>query len=294
MSVSNLATFLSEAGDRQGALAAAQEAVALYRALARENPQAFTPNLAASVSNLATFLSEAGDRQGALAAAQEAVALYRALARENPQAFTPNLAASVSNLAGRLSEAGDRQGALAAAQEAVALYRALARENPQAFTPNLAMSLGAYGQALLNGGTAADARLAMAAFLDGAQAIKPFMDAMPQAFGGLFQKLVREYLRAAQAAGAEEAEIIATLDALGVELGDGGGGQPQEIALFQAWAQAHNEGRGADAMAAYARLIAALDAQPANAALDPIRDAVDGARAQLGGDWPYGDGPRRG
>ncbi|MBU6408632.1 MAG: hypothetical protein KGS44_16145, partial [Alphaproteobacteria bacterium] len=40
------ATALSNAGDRQGALAAAQEAVALYRALAKENPQAFTPNLA--------------------------------------------------------------------------------------------------------------------------------------------------------------------------------------------------------------------------------------------------------
>ena len=92
----------------------------------------------------------------------------------------------------------------------------------------------------------------------------------------------------------EEAEIFATLEALGVEPGDVGGDPPPEVALFQAWAQAHNEGRAADAMAAYARLIAALDADPANPALDPIRDAVDGARAQLGGDWTYGNGPKRG
>ena len=97
-----------------------------------------------------------------------------------------------------------------------------------------------------------------------------------------------------QAAGAEEAEIIATLDALGVRPGDVGGDPPPEVALFQAWAQAHNEGRAADAMAAYARLNAALDADPANAVLDLIRDAVDGARAQFGAAWPYGEGPKRG
>jgi hypothetical protein len=41
-------------------------------------------------------------------------------------------------------------------------------------------------------------------------------------------------------------------------------------------------------------LIAALNADPTNPALDPIRDAIDQARAQMGDAWPYGDGPSRG
>ena len=46
MSLDNLANILSEASDRQGALAPAKEAVEIYRRLARDNPQAFEPNLA--------------------------------------------------------------------------------------------------------------------------------------------------------------------------------------------------------------------------------------------------------
>ncbi|MBU6408706.1 MAG: tetratricopeptide repeat protein, partial [Alphaproteobacteria bacterium] len=231
----------------------------------------------------------AGDRQGALAAAQEAVALYRALAKENPQAFTPNLAGSVSNLATFLSEAGDRQGALAAAQEAVALYRALAKENPQAFTPDLARTLSSYGDVLMASGQSKES---IAAYQECAELLRPFMEAMPDTFAGLFNANLRDLIKALQANGAGDAEIGAALDALGVQLG-GSEGQPPEVALFQAWAQAHNKGRTEDARTAYAQLISALDADLANPALDPIRDAVDQARAQLGEAWAYGDGPRR-
>ena len=51
----NLAIFLSEAGLPGPALAAAQEAVTLYQALAIENPQAFTPQ---SPSLLLKFQSQ--------------------------------------------------------------------------------------------------------------------------------------------------------------------------------------------------------------------------------------------
>ena len=137
----NLSVRLSEAGRRSEALAPAQEAVELYRALARQNPDAFQPDLAMSLNNLATFLSELGRRSEALAPAQEAVELYRALARQNPDAFQPDLAMSLNNLATFLSELGRRSEALAPAQEAVELYRALARQNPDAFQPDLASSL---------------------------------------------------------------------------------------------------------------------------------------------------------
>jgi hypothetical protein len=40
-------------------------------------------------------------------------------------------------------------------------------------------------------------------------------------------------------------------------------------------------------------LLAAVNADPANPTLNPIGDAVDGTRAQLGAAWPYGDLPKR-
>ena len=66
---------LSELGRREEALAAAQEAVDIRRALAAARPEAFTPDLAGSLNNLAGALSELGQREEALAAAQEAAEL---------------------------------------------------------------------------------------------------------------------------------------------------------------------------------------------------------------------------
>jgi hypothetical protein len=61
MSLNNLARRLSGLGRREEALAAADEAVRLYRALAAARPDAFTPDLARSLSVLGDVL-EALDR----------------------------------------------------------------------------------------------------------------------------------------------------------------------------------------------------------------------------------------
>jgi tetratricopeptide (TPR) repeat protein len=68
-------------GQREEALAAANEAAGLYRDLARARPEAFTPNLAASLNNLANMLSELGQREEALATANEVIIIQRDLAR---------------------------------------------------------------------------------------------------------------------------------------------------------------------------------------------------------------------
>jgi tetratricopeptide (TPR) repeat protein len=133
----NLSVRLSDLGRREDALAAAEEAVALYRTLAAQRPDAFRPDLATSLNNLAAMLSDLGRREDALAAAEEAVALRRTQAA----AFRPDLATSLNNLANMLSDLGRREDALAAAAEAVALYRTLAAQRPDAFRPDLATSL---------------------------------------------------------------------------------------------------------------------------------------------------------
>ena len=96
--LNNLGVTLSAFGRREDALAAAQEAADIYRKLAKENPQAFLPDLAMSLNNLGTMLSDLGRREDALDGGQEAADIRRKLAEKNPQAFLPDLAMSLNNL----------------------------------------------------------------------------------------------------------------------------------------------------------------------------------------------------
>ena len=66
MSLNNLANRLAELGQRQAALAPAQQAADTYRALAQANPDAYLPNLAMSLNNLANRLAEVGRTAEAL------------------------------------------------------------------------------------------------------------------------------------------------------------------------------------------------------------------------------------
>ena len=136
---------LRNAGRREEALAPTEEAVTLYRALAKANPAAYAPNLAMALNNLGALLSALGRREEALAPTEEAVTLRRALAKANPAAYTPDLAMALNNLGALLSELGRREEALAPTEEAATLYRALANANPAAHTPDLAMALNNLG-----------------------------------------------------------------------------------------------------------------------------------------------------
>ena len=201
----NLANRLSDLGQREAALAAAQEAVDLYRALAAARPDAFTPDLAGSLNNLASFLSDLGQREAALIAAQEAVDLRRALAAVLPDAFTPNLAMSLNNLANMLSALGQREAALIAAQEAVDLRRALAAARPDAFTPNLAMSLSVLADRLEEVDRITEA---VAADHASVSALRPYFLAQPGAFDTPMMSYLRDYIRRAEAAGIAIDELL--------------------------------------------------------------------------------------
>jgi len=113
-----LASRLSGVGDRDGALAAASEAVKRYRGLAAASPAAYTPILAGMLNTQASCMSYVGDWEGAVVAAREAVERYRALAEESPAGYTPHLAGSLSNLAAFLSAVGNAEEALELKREA--------------------------------------------------------------------------------------------------------------------------------------------------------------------------------
>jgi tetratricopeptide (TPR) repeat protein/nucleoside phosphorylase len=143
--LSNLGIRYSELGRREKARGAAERAAEIYGRLAKQNPDAFEPNLAGSLSNLGIRYSELGRREEALGAAERAVAIRERLAKQNPDAFEPNLAGSLNNLGSRYSALGRREGALGAAERAAEIYGRLAKQNPDAFEPNLAGSLSNLG-----------------------------------------------------------------------------------------------------------------------------------------------------
>ncbi|MHC4357022.1 MAG: tetratricopeptide repeat protein, partial [Planctomycetota bacterium] len=165
--LNNLGPRLSDLGRREDALTAAQEAVEIYRRLAKDRPDAFLPDLAMSLNNLGNRLSELGRREDALTAAQEAVEIYRRLAKDRPDAFLPYLAT-------------------------------LAKDRPDAFAPNLATSLGALGTCLHG---AARLKEAVEAFREGVEVLKPAFLALPGAFTELMGKLVSVYLSGAKELG---------------------------------------------------------------------------------------------
>jgi tetratricopeptide (TPR) repeat protein len=171
--LNNLANRLIAVGQREKALARAQEAVDIRRELAAAQPIGFRTDLAGSLHNLANMLSALGRREEALERAQETVDLYRESAADHPDAFRPELAGSLNNLANRLIALGRREEALARAQEAVDIRRELAVAQPDAFRPklagslnNLANILGALGrreEALARAQEAVDIRRELAA-----------------------------------------------------------------------------------------------------------------------------------
>ncbi len=135
-------------GRKESALAATQEAVGLYRELARARPDAFTPHLAKSLHNLSVRLSNLGRREEALTAVEEATALRRELANTRPGLFMSDLALSLGSLSVHLASLGRREDALATVEEATALHRGLSRERPDVFTPSLAATLNIYSNRL--------------------------------------------------------------------------------------------------------------------------------------------------
>jgi tetratricopeptide (TPR) repeat protein len=77
------AAALSEAGDRDSALAANRKAVQLYRHLMRVSPIHYQPALAATLQDMSVRLFEAGDREGARSAITEVITMRRHLAPDN-------------------------------------------------------------------------------------------------------------------------------------------------------------------------------------------------------------------
>ena len=89
--------WVHSVGRGREALAAGEEAVILYRALAADNP-AHQGNLALVLDNLGILLDQVRRHEEALAARAESVGIYRELASENPEIYEERYRRTLSAL----------------------------------------------------------------------------------------------------------------------------------------------------------------------------------------------------
>ena len=118
-----LARRLKNAGATDQALAAAEEAVHINRALDGTAEGGLGYGLAMSLGQLASLLDQSGRSEQALAADREAVEILRRLEPGVPQLMSPALASALQRYASHLSSSGHLEEALAIAREALLLRR---------------------------------------------------------------------------------------------------------------------------------------------------------------------------
>jgi tetratricopeptide (TPR) repeat protein len=125
------------------ALASAEEAMTLLRALERDGVAADAALLATAIRFRGFALAALGRADEAIAAAEEATSALRSLAQANPGDWrrTSLLAFSLQNLGKFLNDAGRYDEGLGATEEALALLRKLSGRGTSQFSQYIAMCL---------------------------------------------------------------------------------------------------------------------------------------------------------
>src|SRR5262249_19969304 len=190
---------------REEALAAAQEAVAIFRRLAGPRPDAFLPGLATSLYLLGRTFSDLGRRDEALTATRDGLDIRRRLAQVRPEKFLPDVASSLRNLGNDLAAFGQYDEAQSAMQEPVSIHRRLVKAQPKEFLPVLARDLGALGATVAGAGRHHDAATA---FREGLAVLAPFLEDEGEAFRDLADGLLRNYVAACEKSGTPADETL--------------------------------------------------------------------------------------
>ena len=139
-------------GRRKEALESIEEAVRIYRSLAKDDPTAFNAALAKSLGNMSARLSNMDMNKDALACSEEALRIHRALAEQDPGAFNDKLALSLYNLTLNYRHFEEAEKALSAITESSQLYEKLAVEYPAKFNEDYADALDLLGECLFDVG----------------------------------------------------------------------------------------------------------------------------------------------
>jgi CHAT domain-containing protein/tetratricopeptide (TPR) repeat protein len=139
---------LHESRQLEAAVEAYEEALAIYRRLAQQQPEVYEPDLAGTLNGLGTALWGLRRLEAAVEAYQQALAIRRRLAQQQPEVYEPDVAMTLNNLGTALSKLRRYEAAVEAYQQALAIYRQLAQQQPEVYEPDVATTLNNLGNAL--------------------------------------------------------------------------------------------------------------------------------------------------
>jgi tetratricopeptide (TPR) repeat protein len=137
----SLAMAYAKTGQLEAALAPAQEAKELYRALLPQDIDEVRNNYGSAVSTLSKILNELGRNEDALAEAQEAVKLFREMDTPRDDVPSYNLAMSLTYLAIVYCSLRRWRPALEAARESTSLFRKIDAQRASGAAADLANSV---------------------------------------------------------------------------------------------------------------------------------------------------------
>src|SRR5205823_4934600 len=141
MTLNNLAMLDGDQNRPGAARKGFEEALKIYRNLAKNNPDGYLPDVAVTVNNLAILNRAQNRMEEARKGFEEALKIRRELAQKNPDAYLPDLAMTLNNLA-NLDRVQNRvEEARKGFEEALKIYRELTKNNPNAYLSDLAMTL---------------------------------------------------------------------------------------------------------------------------------------------------------
>ena len=118
------------------------------RELAKQNPEAYKPDVARTLNNLGILFSDTNKLKQAQDYYEEALEIHRELAEQNPEAYKPDVAMTLNNLGALLYATNDLKQAQDYYEEALEIRRELAEQNPEAYKPDVAMTLNNLGALL--------------------------------------------------------------------------------------------------------------------------------------------------
>ena len=118
-----------------------EEALAIYRTLAAQNPETFESDVARTLNNLANLHSDTQQLDWAEKEYAEALEIRRRLAQKNPEAFESDVALTLNNLAVLHADTQRLDLAEKEHTEALEIQRRLAQKNPEAFESDVALTL---------------------------------------------------------------------------------------------------------------------------------------------------------
>ena len=144
------ALLLQSLNDFEKARCHYEEALQILRKLAKKNPEAYKPDVAASLNNLGALLRDTNDLKKAQDYYEEALQIRRELAKQNPEEYLPDVAASLNNLGALLRNTNDLKQAKDHYEEALQILRELAKQDPEEYLPNAATALNNLGVLLSN------------------------------------------------------------------------------------------------------------------------------------------------